>query len=49
MSGATVPHDATQDEIVAKRRRALRHALAEYELPTHTIIPNRPLGEILIS
>jgi hypothetical protein len=49
LSGVSVPHDATQDEIVAKRRRALRHALAEYELPTHTIVPNRPLGEILIS
>jgi uncharacterized protein (DUF58 family) len=31
----------------AKRARALRHALAEYELRTYTITPGRPLGEIL--
>ena len=32
---------------VAKRARALRHALAEYELRSFTITPGRPLGEIL--
>jgi hypothetical protein len=48
-TGTGAPLDATKDEATAKRRRALRHALAEYELPTHTIIPNRALGEILIS
>ena len=32
----------------AKRVRALRHALAEYELPAHTITPARPLAEVLI-
>jgi uncharacterized protein (DUF58 family) len=32
----------------AKKVRALRHALAEYELPTHTILPARPLAEVLI-
>jgi hypothetical protein len=31
----------------AKHARALRHALAEYELRTYTITPGRPLGEIL--
>jgi uncharacterized protein (DUF58 family) len=35
------------DEEVAKRARALRHALAEYELTSFTISPGRPLGEIL--
>ena len=30
-----------------KRARALRHALAEYELPAFTIVPGRPLGEVL--
>ena len=35
------------DELVAKHARALRHALAEYELPTFTITPGRPLGELL--
>jgi hypothetical protein len=32
----------------AKRARALRHALAEFELRTYNVTPNRPLGEILI-
>jgi hypothetical protein len=32
----------------AKKARALRHALAEYELRTYTLAPNRPLGEVLI-
>lgn len=35
------------DEDTAKRARALRHAIAEYELKAFTIIPGRPLGEIL--
>jgi uncharacterized protein (DUF58 family) len=35
------------DEETAKRARALRHALAEYELTSYTITPGRPLGEIL--
>jgi uncharacterized protein (DUF58 family) len=35
------------DEDVAKRARALRHALAEYELTSFAITPGRPLGEIL--
>ena len=42
-------HDAAADETAAKRRRAINHALAEYELKAHTIEPNRPLGEILLS
>ena len=39
--------DAAAEEAIAKRQRALRHALAEYELPTYTLIPGRPLGELL--
>lgn len=35
------------DEETAKRARALRHAIAEYELTSFTITPGRPLGEIL--
>ncbi|MDO8483814.1 MAG: DUF58 domain-containing protein [Candidatus Limnocylindrales bacterium] len=35
------------DAETAKRARALRHALAEYELTSFTITPGRPLGEIL--
>jgi hypothetical protein len=49
LTGISAPPDTSREEAVAKRRRAIRHALAEYELPTHTIIPDRPLGEILIS
>ncbi len=39
-----IPTDA---EAAAKRARALRHALAEYELPSYLVTPGRPLGEIL--
>ncbi len=39
---------ATTDEW-EKARRALRHALAEYELPVHVIVPGRRLGELLVS
>jgi uncharacterized protein (DUF58 family) len=31
----------------AQRTRALRHALAEYELKVHAIVPGRPLAEVL--
>jgi len=48
-TGEEVRHDAAAEEATAKRRRAINHALAEYELKAHTIEPNRPLGEILIS
>ncbi len=50
------PHDDDEDavvrpivdtEVAAKRARALRHALAEYELPSYAIVPGRPLGELL--
>jgi hypothetical protein len=39
--------DAEAVEAAAKRARALRHALAEYELPAFTIVPGRSLGEVL--
>jgi uncharacterized protein (DUF58 family) len=45
--GAELARDEPADELVAKRSRALRHALAEYELPSFTVTPGRPLGEIL--
>jgi uncharacterized protein (DUF58 family) len=41
------PPPAEVDEETAKRARALRHAIAEYELKSFTITPGRPLGEIL--
>ncbi len=34
-------------ELAAKRARAIRHALAEYELPSYPVTPGRPLGEAL--
>jgi hypothetical protein len=40
--------DAATVEARGKRVRALRHALAEYELRTYTLTPGRPLGEVLI-
>jgi hypothetical protein len=43
--GAAIDHEAA--EATAKRSRALRHALAEYELPAFTIVPGRALGEVL--
>ncbi len=47
VADAATVRDPASDELVAKHARALRHALAEYELPTFTITPGRPLGEIL--
>lgn len=41
------PVDAEAMEVMAKRGRALRHALAEYELKVYSITPGRPLGEML--
>jgi DNA primase len=42
-----VEPDPEADELAAKRARALRHALAEYELKSFVVTPGRPLGEIL--
>ena len=42
------PPDKEAGEIRAKRVRALRHALAEYELKTYTITPGRSLAEVLV-
>jgi ABC-type polar amino acid transport system ATPase subunit len=47
-SGGQVVVDAAEAEAAAKRARALRHALAEYELPFYVVTPGRPLGEVLI-
>ena len=46
-TGEQPDHDAEAEELAAKRARALRHALAEYELRSYVITPSRPLGEIL--
>jgi uncharacterized protein (DUF58 family) len=47
-SGVPAPVDPVATEAAAKRARALRHALAEYELRAYTITPGRPLGEVLV-
>jgi uncharacterized protein (DUF58 family) len=46
-SAFEIPADAEQAELAAQRERALRHALAEYELPTYVVGPGRDLGEVL--
>jgi len=45
--GVVAKADAADDELRSKRSRALRHALAEYEIPFYVVTPGRPLGEIL--
>jgi hypothetical protein len=48
VAGEGGPHPGlVVDDESAKRARALRHALAEYELTSYTITPGRPLAEIL--
>ena len=46
--GQTPGPDGEADELAAKRARALKHALAEYELRSFAVTPGRPLGEILV-
>jgi uncharacterized protein (DUF58 family) len=46
-SGVRASVDPVAAEAAAKRTRAMRHALAEYELRAYTITPGRPLGEVL--
>jgi uncharacterized protein (DUF58 family) len=43
------PPDPAAEQASSQRARALRHALAEYDLPTYTVSPGRPLGEVLVS
>ncbi len=40
------PDEAAADA-ARKRARALRHTLAEYQIPTYTVGPHQPLGEAL--
>jgi hypothetical protein len=46
-TGIAPVEDPVATEATAKRARALRHALAEYELKAYTVTPGRPLGEVL--
>jgi uncharacterized protein (DUF58 family) len=44
------PAEVPDPAVVAQRQqqgRALRHALAEFDIETHLIVPARPLGELL--
>ncbi len=43
--------EPTDDELAAQQRaaRALRHALAEYDLAWHTILPLEPIGAQLVT
>jgi len=41
------PADPAEAETAAKRARAIRHALAEYELPAYVLTPGKALGEVL--
>jgi hypothetical protein len=47
ITGGSAIIDPDAAEAAAKRTRALRHALAEYDLQAFTVTPGRPLGEIL--
>lgn len=46
-AGAAAPIRPDVAEARAQRARALRFALAEYDLPTYVVGPGRPLGEVL--
>jgi uncharacterized protein (DUF58 family) len=43
--------EPTDDELAAQQRaaRALRHALAEYDLAWHTVLPHEPIGSQLVT
>ena len=41
--------DAESERRRAQETRAIRHALAEYEVPVHMVVPERPLSELLVS
>ncbi len=52
LEAAAFDTDAAVDDEAAEelrqRGRALRHSLAEFELPTWVVGPGRPLGEVLV-
>jgi uncharacterized protein (DUF58 family) len=45
--GSALPADPEAEAARAKRLRAIRHTLAEFELRGHVIVPARPLAELL--
>ncbi len=42
------PIEPAVEEQRAQRARALRHALSEYEMKVHTVLPGQALGEALV-
>jgi uncharacterized protein (DUF58 family) len=43
------PEDPALAAAAAQRRRSLLHTLTEFQVRTHTVVPERPLGEQLVS
>jgi uncharacterized protein (DUF58 family) len=43
------PLSATAREEYARGLRAMRHALAEYELRSHVVVPGKPLGDQIVT
>ncbi len=49
LAGSAYVPDETDEQARTQHARALRHALAEFELKTYTLAPGRPLAEVLAS
>jgi uncharacterized protein (DUF58 family) len=45
---AEEPEDEAAASTRSQATRALRHALAEYDIRVHTVIPAKPLGDLLV-
>ena len=43
------PNPADVEAILAQRSRAFQHALAEYQIPSHRVVPGPSLSEQLVS
>ncbi len=41
------PDDVARDSDLVRQQRTLRHALSEFDVQVHEVVPARPLGEIL--
>ncbi len=46
--GIELPPPAEEDAALHQRTRALHHALSEFDVSVHAVVPARPLGEVLI-
>jgi uncharacterized protein (DUF58 family) len=47
--GVELPPPAEEEDALLKQRtRALRHALSEFDVAVHTVVPARQLGEVLV-